>query len=215
MVRLVGQREADAMTILRAQGLTLGTRSEERDDNRAGLVIAQQPRPNTRVKPGDAVSIVVARSGKVMVPLVIGMTLEQAQRALRRAELTPGEITHAAVTHEKAGLVINQNPVAGSVAEQGDKVVLEIGRASGRVRRPPAERIARIGRIAEERLRAAGLAQNEPADFVAMRLADAGISDAARLDQFLAQPPRTVRGQLGLRTLAETKRAISFLRRAR
>src|SRR5207302_342874 len=85
MVRLIGQREADAMTILRAQGLTLGKRSEERDDNRAGLVIAQQPRPNTRVKAGDAVSIVVARSGKVTVPLVIGMTVEQAQRALRRA----------------------------------------------------------------------------------------------------------------------------------
>jgi hypothetical protein len=127
MVSLVGQKEADAMAILRTQGLTLGKRAEEVAETRVGLVIAQDPRPRTLVKRGDAVSIVVGTSGKATVPSVIGLTRDEAAKALREAGLTVGEVTFVPVSGERAGVVTNQNPVAGSPADPGGKIALEIG----------------------------------------------------------------------------------------
>jgi hypothetical protein len=135
MVSLVGQKEADAMAILRTQGLTLGKRTEEIAESRAGLVIAQDPRPRTLVKRGDAVSIVVGTSAKATVPSVVGLTREEAAKALREVGLTVGEVTFVPVSGERAGVVTRQNPEAGSTADPGDKVALEIGQGP---RTPPS-----------------------------------------------------------------------------
>jgi hypothetical protein len=215
MVNLVGQTEADAMAILRAQGLTRGERTERRDNDRVGLVIAQEPEANTPVKRGDAVAIIIGTSGKVTVPSVIGLSRDEAQRALKEAGLTEGEVTFVTVAREKASLVTNQNPAASARADPGDKVALEIGRLAEQPPTSGNDAVVKVGRLAEERLRAAGIATDAPADFTADALVKFGATDGAGVDKFLAQDRQAIRDQLRLRTLAETDRAIVQIKQAR
>ncbi len=130
MVDLVGRREADALALIRGQGLKLEDRKEQEVEGQAGLVIAQQPAAGTPVRRGDGVSIVVGASGRVRVPDVIGLKLKEAEQALKKAGLGLGTVSEVPVTGERGGLVVAQDPNAGAEIARGDKVALSVGKAS-------------------------------------------------------------------------------------
>ena len=60
--------------------------------------------------------------GGVIVPPVTGLTEDQARLALTNAGLTPGEVTTENSDEVELGLVIRQDPPAGTEAEEGARV---------------------------------------------------------------------------------------------
>jgi beta-lactam-binding protein with PASTA domain len=221
MVNLVGQREAAALALLNAQGLTLTSRKEEYVKDRAGWVLSQKPEAGAPVRRGDGVSLVVGASGMVRVPAVIGLSLDDARKVLKKAGLATGRITRVTVAHEKAGLVLEQKPDAGADLDRGATVALSVGardddsQSDGSGGSGDHKILVRIARQAEEKLREAGIGDTAPKDYVAVRLKEAGVKDRAALDRFVSLDRTKVRDFLGMRTLAETDRIIAALRKAR
>lgn len=128
MVDLVDQSQADAMAILRAQGLSLGKVTFEPSPDKAGRVLSQEPKAGTLVRRDDEVALVVGRSERVPVPNVIGLPLANAEATLKKAELVVGEVREVEVPGSKPGVVSNQQPAAGSRVPRGDKIDLEVGK---------------------------------------------------------------------------------------
>jgi hypothetical protein len=127
MIDLVGQREAAAMSLLRAQGLTVASRKEEAAESRAGLVLAQDPKAGTLVLPGVGVALVIGAEDTVVVPDLIGLTRVLAETALERAQLALGTVRMVLLLQERTGLVLDQSPVGRSRVKRGSAVDVSIG----------------------------------------------------------------------------------------
>ena len=212
MVQLIGQREPDAQKLIKAQGLLLGERSTKVNVEQAGSVIDQKPVATTKVRAGDTVAIVVATDDKVDVPSVLGMTPKDAEVVLLKAELKPGKITEAAVETEKAGIVLNQTPVAGDRAARKSEVAMEVG-VKRQATTPTADpKLARVVDLAATRLRdgATDATIDLPAAMQKIK-----VVTLADLDKLTALDRNDVRDKLAIRTLAETDRTIAALKRAR
>ena len=92
-----------------------------------GDVIKTDPAVGASAKRGAVVTMVVS-TGPVMitVPQVTGLTQAAAQSALRKAGLTPGQVTSAASSTIGAGVVISTNPVVGTPWPQDKPVGLTV-----------------------------------------------------------------------------------------
>jgi hypothetical protein len=217
---IVGLPEKGAIERLRAVGLRVGERTEQPGVGQAGRVLAQTPAAGTTVRPNDAVAIVVGVSEKprATVPAVVGSPLDEAAQLLARAELEVGEVGEVVAGSDVEGRVVGQQPASGAGVSPGSTVDLTVGRPlqddsdDGR----PADSVL-VGRAAERAetgLRERNIATAQPEGFLALRLQEAGVEDTAALEALLGNDRREVRDVLGLRTLAETDRAIAALKRA-
>src|SRR6202042_905416 len=92
-----------------------------------GDVIKTDPATGSSAKRGAVVTMVVS-TGPVMitVPQVTGLTQAAAQSALRKAGLTPGQVTSAASSTIGAGVVISTDPVVGTPWPQDKPVGLTV-----------------------------------------------------------------------------------------
>jgi beta-lactam-binding protein with PASTA domain len=124
---VVGQTEADANTAITAvDNLTVGTVSYEYSDLvTPGFVISQNPVAGVTVPIGSAVDLVVS-AGQPVVPDVVGMTEADANSAVTSLGLAVGTATYEYSDAVAAGLVINQNPVAGTSVPTGSLVDLAV-----------------------------------------------------------------------------------------
>ncbi len=127
MLDLVDRTEAAALSLLANRGLTLGKRTTEPVEGREGLIISHVPEAGATVKRGDSVDIVVGASARVQVPDLIGLTLERAHVLVERARLVPGRLTQVPVKKERAGLIVEQTPLPGTLADPGSAVAMSIG----------------------------------------------------------------------------------------
>jgi beta-lactam-binding protein with PASTA domain len=104
-------------------GLTLGSVDREASDVRAGLVIDQDPEPDSLVEEESAVDVVLSSGpDTTTVPSLFGETRAAAEAALEERELT-GEFREEDST-EPAGTVIRSDPQAGEEIEVGGTVVV-------------------------------------------------------------------------------------------
>jgi serine/threonine-protein kinase len=78
--------------------------------------------------------VVTSGKGEVEVPDLTGMTVDQAEQALKDAGLTLGKQTEADSTKQRKGRVISSNPSAGDSVQKDTTVDIEV--ASGKVRVP-------------------------------------------------------------------------------
>jgi len=79
-----------------------------------GEVIRTDPAIGSRAHRGAVITLIPSLGPVlVRVPSVTGLTLADAEAALRRADLTPGKVTSATSTTIQVGIVISTNPVAG------------------------------------------------------------------------------------------------------
>jgi beta-lactam-binding protein with PASTA domain len=110
---------------LEAAGLTLGAvRRLRRSGPKPGSVIQQTPNAGALAAPGAAVSLVLAvgRTGRV-VPTIVGLTVDRAVAALRKAGLQLGQVT----TRGSAGTPIaKQVPLAGTRVPRGSAVAVSL-----------------------------------------------------------------------------------------
>jgi beta-lactam-binding protein with PASTA domain len=92
-----------------------------------GTVVAQEPVAGEEVEPGSSVRIEVSQgSGRVEVPVVAGLLVEEAQEALAERDLEANVVQVPSA--EPEGTVVAQNPPGGSEAMRGDTVRLNVSR---------------------------------------------------------------------------------------
>lgn len=127
---LMGKGERELTVALEDAKLKLGERDYDFSANvQKGLVMGQTPSPNTEVKVGEKVNIVVSKGPepvKLMIPTLIGMIREEAEKTITNANLTIGNVTEEETTRYKAGWVISQDPPAGTMVQQGNTVNLVV-----------------------------------------------------------------------------------------
>jgi serine/threonine-protein kinase len=114
---------AQATEVLTNAQFKVRVENRESDEPR-NLVIDQSPEANVLATEGTTVTIFVS-DGPEEVPDVVGMTEEEASKAIRDAGFEVF-VTRSTDTTEPQGTVIQQNPEAGATAEQGDTITIVV-----------------------------------------------------------------------------------------
>jgi RHS repeat-associated protein len=125
---VVGRPQAQAESLIVNAALTVGTvTTAHHAVVPSGHVISQSPVAGTLVDPGSAVAMVVSLGPVLIaVPDVVGLSEAEADQKIARAKLTVGNLTLRHHPTVAAGLVISQNPVAGTLVTSGTPVNLEL-----------------------------------------------------------------------------------------
>jgi len=105
----------EARQRLAEMGLKVGSVTEQSSDSIAkGSVISTFPSPNTIVKEGTIIDLVLSVGrGEVLVPNVLGRRLGQAKEILERASLRVGGIDYVCDVEKLFDIILSQNPRPG------------------------------------------------------------------------------------------------------
>ncbi len=135
MPELGGRSEAEARQALGRIGMVVdevqfrAVSSAEED----GRVLSQSVPPNVTVKTGSAVSLIVGKyevepegMKRVVVPEVLGMSLDQASSAIIRQGLKVGKVTWEYSSMLVPNTVIGQKPSVNSYAPAGQAVDMTV-----------------------------------------------------------------------------------------
>lgn len=123
---LKGQGLSEATARLSALGLKLGeTRFEENPAVEKDKIVSTIPPAGSSIKKGEAVTVVLSQGVEVVeVPRVIGRALSTAKRIIEEKGFAVGDISYEVSTEFDVGIVMNQNPRAGTKAKKGTKIDL-------------------------------------------------------------------------------------------
>lgn len=132
--------ELRGMTLEQAQewidrmNLKLGAVEKGNDSNMpSDVVISQTPAAGSDASKGTAINVQINEKQEI-APNVVGMTLEEAQKTLESARLIVGEVIsrdRRLKAEESTNVVVEQNPVAGSIVRAGRvDLVVEKGNTS-------------------------------------------------------------------------------------
>lgn len=127
---LKGMSEAQARQELEKVGLNAGSNIEENSpDKDKGTVLKTEPKKGSTVKAGSTVDLVLS-SGKVEVPDVIGMTKDDACKALegKKTQLKC-DVKEVETSDHTEGEVFEQSLQGGSTAEQQSTVTIRVAKA--------------------------------------------------------------------------------------
>ncbi|HVL86290.1 MAG TPA: Stk1 family PASTA domain-containing Ser/Thr kinase [Pseudonocardia sp.] len=125
--QLAGLEPAAAQDLLARFGLTLGAQTEEAtsDANLVGKIVSSTPGPGETVPAGSAVAVVIGvEPTTAAIPEVAGQEPDAAQQALEDAGFA---VTRQDVEGGEEGVVVGTDPAAGTQAELGSTVTLQIG----------------------------------------------------------------------------------------
>jgi len=114
----------DAETALADAKLALGKVTEQDAAQPAGYVLSQSPLEGSAVDVGSKIDIVVS-TGRQAVPSVVGQTEEVARGALSAAGFQANVVYQESETVPQ-GVVLEQDPPAGTNAEKGAVVTLVV-----------------------------------------------------------------------------------------
>jgi beta-lactam-binding protein with PASTA domain len=114
--KVTGVSAATAQADLRNVGLTPGPTRTQLDNSVAkGLVIRTIPVNGSRISRGGKVSLIVsAGPHMISMPQVTGLSLTDAQAAIKKAGLVPGKVKTVTSTTIAPGIVISTDPGAGT-----------------------------------------------------------------------------------------------------
>ena len=118
-----------ARTLLVASGLHVATLARADERTRAGLVVAQNPRPGTSSTAGSTVTLTVSSGLPLLaIPNLIGTSFAAAAARLRPVKL---HVRYAAAYADAAAnSVIEQIPSAGTLVRQGSNAIVVISTGS-------------------------------------------------------------------------------------
>ncbi|MFJ8161886.1 Stk1 family PASTA domain-containing Ser/Thr kinase [Streptomyces sp. NPDC096136] len=127
--KLVGQTFESAQGSAKNMGLTVEKEAEEPcADQPKGNVCSQNPAEGTKVDKGSSVKVKVSSGApKAAVPDVARLKFEDAETLLKKSNF---QVEKKLVESDGAnpGTVLDQNPKAGSQAEQGSVVTLQVAK---------------------------------------------------------------------------------------
>lgn len=118
----------DALKTVSGFGLGLQIEGEEFDqDVPAGTVIRQSPYPGITVKEGKIVKVTISQGGEVIfVPELTGVEVRSARINIRSSGLSLGEESSKYSVVIEKGIVMGQDPQAGSIVERDSLVNLVV-----------------------------------------------------------------------------------------
>lgn len=119
-----GQGLSEATVRLSDLGLKLGeVKSEENAEVEKDKIISTMPLVGTKVKKGDAITIIISRGVEVgEVPRLIGRALSTAKRLVEENGFVVGNVSYEVSTEFNVGIVMEQNPRAGTKIKKGSKI---------------------------------------------------------------------------------------------
>jgi beta-lactam-binding protein with PASTA domain len=121
---LMGLTAQEALSRLKAKKLS-GTIEKVLSEKPAGTVFEQDPAAGERVRAGSTVTVSVAKAG-VTVPDVSRQAEKDARTALDTAGLEV-LVKYVKVPPKRRGLVVSQDPAAGTLVERGDTMEISVG----------------------------------------------------------------------------------------
>ena len=134
---VTGQSEAAAKAQLENNGFTIGSTSTQMSSSvPAGNVISQSPTSGTEVTSGATVDLVVAKAPATStttatptasVPSVTGQSASEANGSLSAAGFKVLQQTQNVTNQQQDGIVLLQNPPAGSTQNRGATVTIVVG----------------------------------------------------------------------------------------
>jgi serine/threonine-protein kinase len=132
---VTGKQEAAATVTLDGHGFDVQVRHRE-SGSPVGQVIGQSPEAGTKVDKGSTVTLQVSRGpGTVEVPLVTGLTLSTATKALTRRGLIADSTSRHSTTVPK-GQVIQTSPPDGTTVQKGSRVQVIVSSGPVQVKVP-------------------------------------------------------------------------------
>ena len=121
---VVGARESDAISTLRAAGLVPNA-VDIFSDQPSGTVIAQDPKGGTSIVRGSTVRVNISKGQQTIgVPNVIGQSYDSAAEQLRRSGFTP--VRRDVDASEPEGTVVDQDPSPGALIPPGSRVSVSV-----------------------------------------------------------------------------------------
>jgi serine/threonine-protein kinase len=134
MPNVVGQRQRAAQRRLRDLGLVVRVFFVPSQDPQ-GIVVAQRPQGGATVRRGSQVRLNVSEgpnpAARATVPDVIGLTEDEAVADLEAAGFEVEVFEEDTPDQAEEGLVIRQEPEAGSTAPRGALITIYVGRFTG------------------------------------------------------------------------------------
>ena len=125
---VTGDSKSDAIAQLQAAGLEATTYEAYSSSVAKGNVIGQLPASGSKVEKGTVIGLSISK-GKaptsVKIPNVVGMTSEEASKAIAALGLDPVGVDESSDT-VPVGTVIEQSPVAGSLVPPQTQVIYAI-----------------------------------------------------------------------------------------
>ncbi|GGN03731.1 Stk1 family PASTA domain-containing Ser/Thr kinase [Streptomyces fuscichromogenes] len=127
----VGSTYADAQKMAVNSGLKLGTPTKKACEAQPkGSVCSQDPKPNTDVKKGDTINLVVSTGApKVVVPSVVGKNIDDAKTTLEGDKYKFVVKTKQQTSGEDPGTVLDQDPALGAEVQKGSTITLTVAKA--------------------------------------------------------------------------------------
>ena len=132
-----GQTQGDARNALEKADFTVGdVTTVDAGGVKAGNVVSTDPAAGTKAKRGSTVNLQVA-SGRLVVPQnLVGMSTDEAKKALTSAGFTVITINQQTTTQQdQNGKVLSVNPAAGATVDSGAEITLTVGQYSA----PPTQ----------------------------------------------------------------------------
>ncbi len=124
---LSGSTLPEATAKLEALHLAIGQKTLREDSTKdPNVVLSQSPSPNTRLKAGATVDLVLSQASVVEVPALVGESLDDARRSLADRQLQLGGIERQPKAGVARDTVLREFPLAGEKVKGGSKVDLMV-----------------------------------------------------------------------------------------
>jgi serine/threonine-protein kinase len=140
---VTGKDQTEASRLLTEAGLVPNAVPVESDEVDEGLVVSQDPPPNTQVAKNSQVTIQVSSgNGAVAVPNVAGRSEADARNALNQAGFTNIQKQEQASDSVAAGNVISTDPAAGAQVDPTEPIVLVVSSGASKVAVPSVQNLS-------------------------------------------------------------------------
>ena len=136
---LEGRTLDAALAELKTQGLRWEIENVRTRKAKPGTIAGQNPRPGTRVAPGQTIRLALETEAPppnlIKLPLFEGRSIEAVQTELRKLGLRV-KVANVKTNRVKPGIVVRQEPKAGTAVRRGHTVQLTVEGAN--VIKPPS-----------------------------------------------------------------------------
>jgi len=120
---VAGYEQDLARRLIEAAGLTVASIDTTVAPEERGVVVSTRPRAGESRLPGDGVTLFVSVGApSISVPNLVGLTLDEARELLEQVGLVLGSTSTRSSTQSEPGLIIDQNPAAGTLSAEGAAV---------------------------------------------------------------------------------------------
>lgn len=123
-----GQGLSEATVRLSELGLKVGeVKSEENASIEKDKIISTEPKAGSRVDKGTVISVTLSRGVELAkVPKLTGRSLSTAKRVIEENGFEVGAVSWEVSIDYNVGIIMRQNPGAGTMAKKGSKINLVV-----------------------------------------------------------------------------------------